>query len=202
MPKKNTDKKTASSKKKWRKGHHPGGRPTAYKIEFCDMAKLCIEDSGFSMYKLAKLFSVDRSQIYRWMERYDEFRNAVETARDVYDGIKIHKSLVKRAEGFAYVETTQEAKPVIKVNPDGSEEVTDSKLMVTKKVRKYFPPDIASIKHWQVNRDPEKWKDRQSVDLNASVAATVKLDEADKKDIAKLLAGLKEVIISESRESA
>ena len=161
-------KKKPASKKKWRKGHHPGGRPTAYKIEYSDMAKLCIEDSGFSMYKLAKLFDVSRSTIYKWIEDHKEFSDSVEKARDKYDGIKIHKSLVKRAEGFAYIETTQEAKPVIFKHADGAEEIQGDRLLVTKKVRKYFPPDIASIKHWQVNRDPGKWKDKHDVDLTDS----------------------------------
>jgi len=184
MPK-GKPKTKAPQKKKWRKGHHPGGRPTSYKPEFCGMAKLCIEDSGFSLIKLAKLFDVSRSTIYKWMEEHKEFSDTLEKARDFYDGIKIHKSLVKRAEGFAYNETTQE------VDKEG-------KMAIVRKVRKYFPPDIASIKHWQVNRDPEKWKDRQNIDLSASVATTVKLDESDKQDILELLQGVKSMIITES----
>jgi hypothetical protein len=70
----------------------------------------------------------------------------------VWEGQKIHKSLVKRAVGFRYTETTSE---------------TDDSgvLKITKKVSKYYPPDVAAIKHWQSNMDPENWKDRQSFEI-------------------------------------
>jgi len=90
------------------KKKHPGGRPTAYKPEYSRMAQLCIEDSGFSMYKLAKLFDVSRSTIYRWMEEEKEFSDGVEKGRCTWEGLKIHQSLVKRAVGFTYTETTKE----------------------------------------------------------------------------------------------
>jgi predicted DNA-binding transcriptional regulator AlpA len=134
------------------KKKHPGGRPTDYKPEYARMAQLCIEDSGFSMYKLAKLFGVTRSTIYRWIEFEKEFSDGVKIGRKVWEGQKIHKSLVKRAVGFRYTETTSE---------------TDDSgvLKITKKVSKYYPPDVAAIKHWQSNMDPENWKDRQSFEI-------------------------------------
>ena len=137
---------------------HPGGRPTKYKPEYARMAQLCIEDSGFSMYKLAKLFNVDRATVYRWLEAEKEFRDGVDQGRNTWEGLKIHDSLVKKAVGFTYTERTQEL------------DLT-GKMRLTKKVRKYYPPDVAAIKHWQVNRDPERWKDKQDIDLK------VKLDE-------------------------
>ncbi|MBU0997913.1 MAG: helix-turn-helix domain-containing protein [Firmicutes bacterium] len=130
------------------KKKNPIGRPTKYRKEYAQMAKVVIEDSGLSIVKLAKLFNVDRNTIYKWFQDVPEFLSTVETARDFYDGIKIHKSLVKRAVGFAYNETTREAGE-------------DGELRTMKKVRKYFPPDVSAIKHWQVNRHPEKWRDRQ-----------------------------------------
>ena len=145
-------KKPAKKAKITKKGKHPGGRPTSYKPEYADMAKLCIEDSGFSMYKLAKLFNVTRSTIYRWVEIEKEFSDYVEKARTVWDGHKIHKSLVKRSVGFSYNEVTREPN-------------TTGELTVTRKVRKYFPPDVAAIKHWQVNREPKRWKDRSSHEI-------------------------------------
>ena len=142
MPtKKKPAKKTKAPKK------NKGGRPTDYKPEYARMAQLCIEDSGFSMYKLAKLFNVTRSTIYRWLEIEKEFSDGVEKGRTVWDGQKIHISLVKRAVGFSYSETTKE--------PDNN-----GTMKTVKKVRKYFPPDVAAIKHWQVNRDPVRWKDK------------------------------------------
>ena len=163
-------KKPAKKAKIVKKGKHPGGRPTDYRPEYTDMAKLCIEDSGFSMYKLAKLFSVDRATIYRWMESNKEFCDGVEKARTVWDGHKIHKSLVKRSVGFSWNEVTHEP------NPDGE-------LKITRKVRKYFPPDVAAIKHWQVNRDPSKWRDRTSHEIGGKDGGPIEVQSSpeDKK---------------------
>jgi hypothetical protein len=158
-----------------KKKKHPGGRPSDYKPEYSRMAKLCIEDSGFSMFKLAKLFNCARSTIYYWIEHEKEFSDAVENGRTVWDGKKIHKSLVKRAVGFSYNETTKE--PV----GEGGE------LKITRVVRKYFPPEVSAIKHWQVNRAPEKWSDK--VDVNQTT--TFEFSEEDKtvaKEIAQILA--------------
>lgn len=159
------------------KKKHPGGRPPTYKPEYADMAKLCIEDSGFSMYKLAKLFNVSRSTIYAWIDTHKEFSDGVKQGRKHYEGIKIHKSLVKRAVGFGYNERTRESK----FDP----ETNQNKLVVTKIVRKYYPPDIASIKHWQVNLDPQNWKDKQNLEIG------VKLED--------ILAALPEPYASEVR---
>ena len=139
------------------------------------MAQFCIEDSGFSMYKLAKLFKVVRSTIYRWMEHEKEFSDGVEHGRRTWEGLKIHQSLVKKAIGFTYTETTREAHPVIREDEEGNKMITGHDLMVTKRVRKYYPPDVAAIKHWQVNRHPEKWQDRQNIDatVDANITVTV-----------------------------
>jgi predicted DNA-binding protein YlxM (UPF0122 family) len=146
---------------------HPGGRPTDYKPEYAQMAQYCIEDSGFSMFKLAKLFKVTRSTIYRWIEFQAEFSDAVKEGRRVYEGQKIHKSLVKRAVGFSYVETTQED--------------INGEMKTVKKVKKYFPPDVAAIKHWQVNMDPDNWSDKQRHELTGLDALGEKLAKAHKR---------------------
>jgi len=182
-------KKPARKAKTTKKGKHPGGRPTDYKPEYARMAHLCIEDSGFSMYKLAKLFNVDRVTIYRWLEKHKEFRNGVEKGRTTWDGHKIHTSLVKRSVGFSYTETTQEAKPIIMKNTDtGEETVFGDRLLITKKVRKYFPPDVAAIKHWQVNRDPEKWRDRTSHEIGGKDGGPIEVQSSaeDKKLLQKI----------------
>ena len=132
------------------------------------MAKMVIEDSGFSMYKLAKLFNVARSTIYRWMEEEPEFSDGVKKGRTVYEGIRIHKSLVKRAVGFNYTETTQEA------DQNGN-------LRITKKVRKHYPPDVAAIKHWQANMDPDNWSDSQKLELTTDRELTFKIVKAEDK---------------------
>lgn len=159
---------------------HPGGRPTDYKTEYAHMAQLTIEEGGFSLVKLAKLFNCNRSTIYQWMEDHEEFSDSIETGRRNYEGQKIHRSLIKRAVGFNYTETTRELRPVYE-----NGEITDQKIIITKKVKKYFPPDVAAIKHWQINRHPEKWVDKQQVDTNLTGDLMINLTQFTKDDCKK-----------------
>ena len=161
-------------KKKKDKEKDLGGRPTDYRPEYANMAKICIEDSGFSMYKLAKLFGVSRSTIYRWMEYEDKFSDGIKKGRTTFEGIKIHKSLVKRAEGFAYNETTKEL------------DQATGKMKTTKIVRKYYPPDVAAIKHWQTNMDPENWRDKQSVEHSGKDGGPILMHEMSDEELLKI----------------
>jgi len=143
-------------KKKWNgKGKHPGGRPTDYNPEYAKMVEEIVRIGGFSIPKLAKVFQVDRATIYNWMKEHAEFFDGVDSGRRVFEGLQIERGLVRKAVGIRYTETTQE--------PDQTGE-----MKTTRKVRKYIPPDVNAIKHWQVNRDQSRWKDRHDVDLTDS----------------------------------
>jgi hypothetical protein len=126
-----------------------GGRPPKYKSEYANMAKEIIRHSGFSIPKLAKVFSVDRATVYRWMGEYPKFCDGIRQGRKIFDGIAIERSLVRRATGYRFTETTKEP------NADGE-------MITTKRVSKIVPPDVAAIKHWQTNMDQANWKDRKS----------------------------------------
>ena len=61
----------------------------------------------------------------------------------------IEQSLYKRAMGYQYQEITQE--------PD-----KDGQLRVSKRVIKEVSPDVGAIAFWLKNRQPDKWKERNS----------------------------------------
>ena len=139
-----------------------GGRPTDYKPEFAQMAYVAISESGFSMPQLCKLFGVKaRSTIYKWREDHKEFSDAVKRGRKFYEGDKIHKALVKRAVGFRYQENTYEYD-------------TEGKPKLVKRVSKFYPPETAAIKHWQVNCDPDNWKDTKRFEGNLTIGEAIK----------------------------
>ena len=117
------------------------------------MAKEIIRHTGFSIAKLAKVFKVHRDTIYDWMGEYPDFSDGVRQGRKIFDGVAIERCLVKRALGYRFTETTRERS-------------TGGEMVVTKKVSKFVPPDIASIKHWQVNMDQANWADKQRLVIN------------------------------------
>lgn len=144
-----------------------GGRPTDYQPEFARQALFVIEDSGFSMAKLCKLFNVARSTIYRWMEFNTEFSDAIRQGRKAFEGLKIHRALVKRATGYRYTETVKEWDPVLK------------DYRVVKKTAKQVAPDVNAIKHWQVNMDPKNWTDQKDSLIPPDAEITVKFVSAN-----------------------
>jgi hypothetical protein len=59
---------------------HPGGRPSEYKPEYCE---LVIEkmSEGLSLAAFAGTLKVARETLYRWMSEHSEFSDAVSRAR-------------------------------------------------------------------------------------------------------------------------
>ena len=59
----------------------PGGRPTAYRPEMCDIVIEC-GDEGKTLAEMARALDVDRSTINDWRERHPEFSRAIKAGLD------------------------------------------------------------------------------------------------------------------------
>lgn len=60
---------------------HPSGRPTDYRIEYCDeLIKHCAK--GLSYESFAGAISVSRQTLYQWEQDHKEFSDAKKVARD------------------------------------------------------------------------------------------------------------------------
>jgi len=54
----------------------PAGRPTVYSPELCDKAREILAD-GYSILGFAGKIGVAKATVYRWIDEYPEFRDAV-----------------------------------------------------------------------------------------------------------------------------
>ena len=68
--------------KKPTKTKSKGGRPTAYKEEFCDLI-IEVGKAGGSVVKMANAIGVAKSTVYEWADTYKEFSNAFTRARNL-----------------------------------------------------------------------------------------------------------------------
>jgi hypothetical protein len=59
---------------------HPGGRPSEYKPEYCDIVRERMAE-GLSLTACAHFMGVSREAIYSWMTAHREFADAVSRAR-------------------------------------------------------------------------------------------------------------------------
>jgi hypothetical protein len=143
------------------------GRPTDYNEDYPRQARLLIEKSGFSITNMAKLFNVSRSTIYVWLDEHTRFMDNIRKGRKHFEGIKVHKALEKRAIGYRYTETVKELDP------------KTGTMRTVKKTSKQMAPDVSAIKHWQVNMDPDNWKDKKYVDGNLTIGQALADLEAE-----------------------
>ncbi|NDV19230.1 hypothetical protein GO013_07330 [Pseudodesulfovibrio sp. JC047] len=139
-----------------------GGRPTEYDSEkHPRQALVACKRGGFSQRQLAELFDVDEKTIRNWLGRFPEFKDAVE------DGKKLHKveaAFFKRAVGIRYTETVTET--LIGVTEIG--EQSFARVVKEKKTKKFIPPDVRAGEVWMTNRDPERWKSRQNIEMTGA----------------------------------
>lgn len=63
----------------------PGGRPTDYKPEFCDLV-IPLLKQGMSIAEIGLELDIGYSTIYRWMDEHEEFREAIKSGREFSQG--------------------------------------------------------------------------------------------------------------------
>lgn len=153
----------------------PAGRPTDYREDYARMAEVACEDGGFSDLKLAKLFGVAKSTINNWKKDHPEFLDSIKKGKEAHDTERVRGSLLKRATGFAYTETTKE--PMLVRDPE-TKEVTGTKLQVTKRVRKTVAPETAACAIWLFNRDRKNWTNPRNIQppVNENKPEPVKIE--------------------------
>ena len=150
------------------------GAPTKYRQEYSDMAFTACSEGGFTDVNLSKLFKVSKSTINLWKKEHREFSDSIRRGREDWDSVKIERALVKLALGSRFTETTMEPSKVVTVDPETGEKIEDSKMVVTKKVRKMIVPNDRAIRFWLKNRQPERWRDTQAVEVTGNDGGAIK----------------------------
>lgn len=124
---------------------------------------------GLTDEQIASNMGVAYSTLRIWRDKYPALSAALKKGKEVIDR-QVENSLLKRALGYRYKETTQEL-------------VTDkatghSELVVTKIVEKEVVPDTTAQIFWLKNRKPSMWRDRAQVDIDAEFSKVDELIDA------------------------
>jgi len=133
------------------------GRPTKYKKKYARMAEVACREGGFTDLKLARLFDVTKSTINLWKKDHIEFSDSLKKGKDDWDSAKVETSLLKRATGYKFTETTKKSFAV----KDEDAVITGYELRTTKIVKKDIPPDTGACVVWLTNRMAKRWKNKQ-----------------------------------------
>lgn len=119
------------------------GGPLKYKPEFATQAKMAAR-ANFTDVEIAELFGVNECTIHEWKKTHQEFSQALEEGKRIFDNGEVVNALLKRALGF---------KRVVERLHEGE----------TVECKEEVPPETSAIKFWLMNRESKLWKERQEV---------------------------------------
>jgi len=149
-----TLKKNPSDKKQ-------AGRKTTYKPEYVELAYNYALLGAIDK-EMSDLFNVSEQTLNTWKKQYPEFLESIKKGKTIADA-GVASKLFKRAVGYDYSELHVEKK--------------GRKVVSRKTVNKHMPPDTTAQIFWLKNRQPEKWRDKQDVDLKADIKGSVPIKE-------------------------
>ena len=137
----------------------PGGRPPIYHIKVGDNLEKVTKYMvlGATMPMLADFLEIGLTTLKTWMDKFPEFRAAVNAGREEANA-NVAWGLYKSAAGH----TIQEEKLF---QYQGS--------IVRGTVEKYFPPNGTDAAHFLRLRDPERWKEKDDKNDAPPVIAKV-----------------------------
>jgi transposase-like protein len=124
----------------------------------CDL----IARDSYTVDEICEKVGIANSTYFAWMNEKPEFSESIKKARDKFDELiasEAKKSLVKLIQGY----TVQEKKTVTvdtgKKDDDGKPIMRVKEHSVTDK---HYQPVTAAVIFALTNRDPERWKNRQT----------------------------------------
>lgn len=118
---------------------------------------------GLTDEQIAENMGIHRDTLNEWKKKYSDISDTLKRGKGVVD-TQVENALLKRALGYSYKETTSE--------------LTDEGMRVTKVVEKEVVPDTTAQIFWLKNRRPDKWRDKQDVQVSGTLAAEqTKLDD-------------------------
>lgn len=128
---------------------------------------------GLTDEQLAERINITPSTLYEWKKRYPEISESLKKGKEVVD-IQVENALLKRALGYSYEEVKTE------VTADGEKVTTITKEVI---------PDTTAQIFWLKNRRPDKWRDKQDMELSGEVKTTNPYAGLTTEELKKLIHG-------------
>lgn len=121
----------------------------------CDL----ISKDTYTIAEICANVNISERCYYNWQSKYAEFAEQIKEARHKFDETILSsakKSLVKLIEGYDY-----EEKRIVTVDDGkGKPKIKEQSI-----VKKHVAPNLGAIIHFQTNKAPDEWKNRQNTEL-------------------------------------
>lgn len=153
--------------------------------QICSM----ISADSYTIAEICERVKISESTYYEWIKTKSEFSESIKKAQDKLTQdllIECDRSLVKLIKGY----TIQEKKTV--TADTGRKDENDKPIVKVKEhsvVEKYYPPSLGAIIHFQTNRDPDNWKNRQENKLSGEVGIKSSLEALSDEELQKIIDG-------------
>lgn len=141
------------------------GRPTILDDRLKHiMVKLA--EKGYTLQQIADTVRINRATLHRWLGADSDFCDTLKSAKNLSNEL-VEVSLLNRALGYSHT--------AVKMFYDKDR----GKVIKEKYIEHYPPSEVAAI-FWLKNRDPERWRDKQEIDLAAKeIKIEISKDDKD-----------------------
>ena len=133
------------------------GRPSKYNSALMPKLAEMMARMGMIDKDMAVYIGIAESTFHKWKKDHPEFADALTIGKEEPDG-KVEAALYTTALGTTYDEITQQRKP----NPETGEEVVTGTVLT----RRHVAPSVAAQIFWLKNRRPDRWRDKQELDID------------------------------------
>jgi len=135
------------------------GAPTKYDAKKYPEQAAFLARRGITQADIADFFHVTTRTLRNWMAAHVEFAEAMASNNEAFDE-RVERALAERALGY-------EVDEVQWFNVD--------KTLVSKTVRKHYPPDVTACIFWLKNRQGDRWRDVQRHEISATLKSSEEL---------------------------
>ena len=133
------------------------GRKSKYAPGMDETARLHAA-TGKTDEDIAHELGVSLTTLRNWRQSHPGLHQAIQEGRDCWAVTTVEQSLIKRAQGYEYEETTTET------GDKGERIVT---------MQRHMPPDTRAAQFVLTNRAPERWKQKQEVEHKGEVGLSL-----------------------------
>lgn len=151
---------------------------------------------GLTDEQIAANIGINTATLYDWKKKYPKISESLKRGKEIVD-IQVENALLKRALGYSYNEDKYISVPMDEVeyqtkleeymnlykfhHPDATDDELflirerfpkTKEQLVERKVKEVVPDTTAQI-FWLKNRRPDKWRDKQDMELSGKLEQAV-----------------------------
>lgn len=112
-----------------------------------------LAERGFTDLEMSAFFEVSESGWHKWKIEHPEFKTMLDNSKETANA-RVERALFERATGYEH----------------GDEQIfCQDGEVIRAKTKKHYPPDATSAIFWLKNRMPDKWKDKQDIEVSGKI---------------------------------